>query len=468
MARSFVVGRPIPISRYAARGASWLCALTALASFSCQEGTDAIPDFPATTPHEKYEYAFRQIGLQNTALGYRWIAASYSALEQALPIEPPYRETGYFDPNSAESLGFLVQMRRGQRLLVELEVAGQVFIDLFRVREDSLAPYQPVQAAEAGETDLDFFVRRSGSYVLRLQPEMLAGGRYEITVTNASSLTFPVSGHGMDAIRSGFGDSRDGGRREHHGVDIFASRGTPVVAGAQGTVRSTRGSRLGGKVVWLRTDPQGNLYYAHLDSVAVRRGMRVQAGDTLGFVGNTGNARTTPPHLHFGVYSGGPIDPAPYLFSPPSDPPRLLADVELVGKEVRASLGAVVRTAASRRSEALVETAKHTPMRVLGGAGDYYRVLLPDSVMGFIPASSVEPFATPVASEVLATGGVLLDRPTESGEVMDSVGPGKEIPVLGHFGSYALVRTETGRLGWLLKSGLGSTAVVADGGGSQP
>lgn len=58
----------------------------------------------------------------------------------------------------------------------------------------------------------------------------------------------------------------------------------------------------GGKVVWMRDEARGmSLYYAHLDSQHVAAGAYVRPGDTLGFVGKTGNARTTPPHLHFGI-----------------------------------------------------------------------------------------------------------------------------------------------------------------------
>jgi len=74
---------------------------------------------------------------------------------------------------------------------------------------------------------------------------------------------------------------------------------------------------LGGKQVWQRTGLFGNsIYYAHLDSIAIESGAKVKAGDTLGFVGNTGNAKFTPPHLHFGIYKGyqGAVDPLPFVY----------------------------------------------------------------------------------------------------------------------------------------------------------
>lgn len=117
---------------------------------------------------------------------------------------------------------------------------------------------------------------------------------------------------------------RSGGRL-HKGNDIFAERGTPVLAVADGVVRRVNrvdrwepgsGSGLGGKTVSITTDERTYWYYAHLDSVAdgVEVGAAVEAGEQLGTVGTTGNARSTPPHLHIGRYvDGGPQNPYPVI-----------------------------------------------------------------------------------------------------------------------------------------------------------
>jgi murein DD-endopeptidase MepM/ murein hydrolase activator NlpD len=99
-------------------------------------------------------------------------------------------------------------------------------------------------------------------------------------------------------------------------VDIFAPRDTPVLAAAPGIVSSVATTRRGGHVVWIWDGARRQShYYAHLARQAVGPGERVQAGDVIGYVGNTGNARTTPPHLHFGIYAAGdgPIDPLPFV-----------------------------------------------------------------------------------------------------------------------------------------------------------
>ena len=109
----------------------------------------------------------------------------------------------------------------------------------------------------------------------------------------------------------------------HHGEDIFAPLGAPVLAVNDGTVFSVGWNTLGGNRLWLR-DEQGNeFYYAHLSAFSplAVNGARVQAGDVLGFVGNTGDAAGTPYHLHFEIHPAallalgydGVVNPAPYL-----------------------------------------------------------------------------------------------------------------------------------------------------------
>ena len=113
----------------------------------------------------------------------------------------------------------------------------------------------------------------------------------------------------------------------------------------------------GGRVVWVRDDRrQQRLYYAHLDRQLVEPGRRVRVGDTLGLVGNTGNARTTPPHLHFGVYARGrdargPQDPLPYLARPRARMPAWPGDPERLGSWARVSaLTAPLRTGPAEAS----------------------------------------------------------------------------------------------------------------------
>ncbi len=132
------------------------------------------------------------------------------------------------------------------------------------------------------------------------------------------SLVFPVSGKRAN-VGSFWGDVRDGGKRKHRGIDIFARKGTPVVAISDGIIVSMGNGGRGGKTIWMQSINQPwTVYYAHLDQHKVKRGQIVKKGQVIGTVGKTGNARTTPPHLHFGIYTFlGAINPLPYIKNSP-------------------------------------------------------------------------------------------------------------------------------------------------------
>ncbi len=117
---------------------------------------------------------------------------------------------------------------------------------------------------------------------------------------------------GPRAFSNDWGQPRSGGRR-HQGNDILSPRGTPVVASVSGTVRG-HNSSLGGISYYLKGD-DGNTYFGtHLDSLSGASG-RVAQGAVLGTVGDSGNARGGPTHLHFEIHPGGgaPVNPYPTL-----------------------------------------------------------------------------------------------------------------------------------------------------------
>jgi murein DD-endopeptidase MepM/ murein hydrolase activator NlpD len=279
------------------------------------------------TPQERYAEARERAGLGDAELARSWGRAAREALRAPVEAVLPKEEVGRFGPEEPMALGYRMELRRGQRVRIRLDVDSpgsedelRVFLEVFRVRGSDEEPQLlKVAWAEPEERTLEYEARATATHVLRVQPELLAGGSYRLLVGIEPSLAFPVEGVDAAAIRSFFGASRDGGRREHHGVDIFAPRGTPVLAASEGVVRRVGTNRLGGNVVWIRDEERGiSQYYAHLDTQLVVGGIRVSPGDTLGLVGNTGNARTTPPHLHFGLYvrGEGPVDPFPFLHDP--------------------------------------------------------------------------------------------------------------------------------------------------------
>lgn len=103
----------------------------------------------------------------------------------------------------------------------------------------------------------------------------------------------------------------------HQGADIFASYGTPVAAVQDGTVSGVSTTLIGGNNIHLTTSRGDYFYYAHLSRFAtgLAQGQHVVAGQTIGYVGDTGDAKGTPPHLHFEIHPGGgpAVDPTPYL-----------------------------------------------------------------------------------------------------------------------------------------------------------
>jgi peptidoglycan LD-endopeptidase LytH len=154
-------------------------------------------------------------------------------------------------------------------------------------------------------------IRSSGS--LQLAAAMLS------YPAEPAQMAVPVEGVRLMDLRSTWNAPRSGGRK-HRGADIFAPRGTPVLSATDGVVWKVGEDSLGGRVVTVLGEGRNLYYYAHLDTWAesLSRGDRVRRGQQLGTVGNTGNARRTPPHLHFGIYRVGlfavrAIDPVPYL-----------------------------------------------------------------------------------------------------------------------------------------------------------
>jgi murein DD-endopeptidase MepM/ murein hydrolase activator NlpD len=163
------------------------------------------------------------------------------------------------------------------------------------------------------------------------RPVVLAGaaigksavsGAEAVNYILARGMAIPVAGMTMARLADTFDEGRSSGR-VHRALDILAPRGTPVVAADSGRVLRMSLNSLGGNTIYA-TDPLGRVvyYYAHLDAyrVGLAQGATIARGDTLGFVGTTGNAPKDTPHLHFQVmrmppdgkyWDGEPINPYP-------------------------------------------------------------------------------------------------------------------------------------------------------------
>jgi peptidoglycan LD-endopeptidase LytH len=140
------------------------------------------------------------------------------------------------------------------------------------------------------------------------------------------NLAMPVQGYDARKLRDNFDETR-GGVRRHEALDIMAPRGTPVVAVDDGVIAKLFRSAAGGITIYqFDAGEQYAYYYAHLDRYrdGLREGLPVKRGDVIGYVGTTGNAPESAPHLHFTIFELGPakkwwrgkaVNPYPYLAS---------------------------------------------------------------------------------------------------------------------------------------------------------
>lgn len=326
----------------------------------------------------------------------------------------------------------------------------RVFMDLFVLEESQ---WQPVAFADSTLT-LTYEFRDDQNCLLRIQPELLADVYYSVIISATPVLINPVSGANNRSIRSFYGDTRDGGRRSHEGLDIFAPRGTPVVAPTSGVIYNVGTNRLGGKVVWMRDSHRGHAYYfAHLDSQLVSPGKRVQQGDTLGLVGNTGNARTTPPHLHFGIYQRGSKNPIHYIRQMEQLVERAPLDTGFQAQ--------VFRVGASRLNMRSGPAVTHQVLRVLeqdhyvevvGRSGEWYRVKLPDDAQGYV-ARRLLVLAEEGRRVVVAGPSFLLSEARESSVPVGRLEDSTEVEHLASYENFTFVKTAEGQAGWLKQAG---------------
>ncbi|MDQ7947207.1 MAG: M23 family metallopeptidase [Pedobacter sp.] len=301
------------------------CLSVTLLLWSCKSGPFNL--IKPATPHEQYERKLINAGLDRSAMGAAWLATAQQSLQKALLITVPYQEKGYFAAEKIDAATFRFKLVRGEKLKIALNKKPsdgfKIYIDLWSYQQGQ--PLKFVATADTLLNQMEVPIAETGDYLLRLQPELLGSGSYELMISKGPSLAAPLKTMKRSQIQSFYGDGRDENARKHEGVDIFAPFRTPVIAAAPGVVTGVNMNNLGGKVVWLRPDQQNfTLYYAHLDEQLVQQGQTVAIGDTLGLMGNTGNAKTTPPHLHFGIYTNnGAIDPFPFINPSQQEVPKI-------------------------------------------------------------------------------------------------------------------------------------------------
>ncbi len=362
----------------------WYFPIFILITFiGCEQVQKAADVVIQPTAREVYERNFKK----DDSLLLLWKNAFEFSKKDILQITLPYSESGIFSAENFNVYSYNLQLKEGERLVVEVEKqpnSASVFIDLFQQRSDSLKTFQLVKSSEPEKSSLAFEIDKSEIYKIVIQPEMNRNIPFILRIYTEPMYYFPVSGANNKNVQSFWADPRDAGSRSHEGVDIFADKGTPVVAVSDGRIASTGERGLGGKQVWLMDGLFGKrVYYAHLDSIAVTKGKRVKTGDTLGFVGNTGNAKTTPPHLHFGIYRNrGAVNPFPYI---------KLTDIQKVKDTSKMVKGTISKNRTDLRKasvfEELAALKKNDTVLVLGKNQNWFHIQTRDSLKGFVNQS---------------------------------------------------------------------------------
>ncbi|HKZ68314.1 MAG TPA: M23 family metallopeptidase [Chitinophagaceae bacterium] len=366
----------------------------AMLCLSCSSSVNKI--FGKKTPHEAYSDK-----VEDSPEGQKWLAVSKKALTIPQTIQLPYRQVGYFHADKPRALALHFAARQGERVNFDLVKKNGadfvIYADLFKQNGTDVSH---LLAADTAGSRFGFDMEETGNYILRLQPELYRTGEYSLSASVAPSLGFPVAGN---KARTGsfWGDARDAGQRRHEGIDIFAPKLTPAIAATDGRVSRVSEGGIGGKTIWLKAAGRDiHLYYAHLDKQLVQEGQNVKKGDTLGLVGNTGNAKYTPPHLHFGIYTfGGAIDPFPFVNKTIKTAPAFTA------KDLTGPLQ-FKRTWKAKVGRPVNDTSLLVPLAVTAGG---YIAEFPDGSIIQTPFTSVKTVRTEKQQAVLAT-----DKPLKS------------------------------------------------------
>lgn len=307
-----------------------------------------------------------------------WETEKEKSLENdSVFINMPYRESGKFFPRSFSVYSYLIELHRGDLISIKIKqdsTSSLTFIDVYAMENST---YKNIKSSEFGEQALQFEVEEDNFYKVVIQPEIEAGSFFNIEIKRSPVYLFPVVGGKNRDAQSFWGAQRDGGKRSHEGIDIFAKRGTPVIATVDGRIASIGEKGLGGKQVWLRDTKRGlSLYYAHLDSIVPIKNYQVKAGDILGFVGNTGNARTTAPHLHFGIYRRyeGAINP--YYFIKQNEY-KIPVESSFLPENQLAIVNNIANLRNSNsmiKSEIIQKLSAGDTIHILGKTGDWYHI----------------------------------------------------------------------------------------------
>ena len=356
--------------------------LLALILVGCEQVQKVSDVITNPSAREVFERNLKEVDSLFKIYEARYTKTKNNNLELDLPAVISSKSDSVYGP----ILAYNIKLKRGERLKIQSSILAdslQLVMDVYAVKQDFTVIEKALVSNRPGQNYLEMGITEYGTYKIVIFPYKKPASYFDIRVYTEPTFDFPVSGKGNSAIQSFWGAPRAGGKRTHKGIDIFAKRGTPVIAVTNGFISNTGNRGLGGKQVWLRDGVFGqSLYYAHLDSILVKRGTRVNLGDTLGLVGNTGNARTTSPHLHFGIYtSSGAINPLPFVKK---------REILEFTKEAIFSRGRTklqtnqLRLGPSVRKSKILSLNKNMNVEAKAKVNDWYHIKLADSIEGFM------------------------------------------------------------------------------------
>lgn len=416
--------------------------------------------FGKRSPHEQYEDKIKNAGLQETALGKLWLAAAEQSLASPLSIGLPYSEAGYFAAEQPRAAGLLFHCKQGEKLHINLSknpsTGFAVYLDLWQPAAAADVKSKFLLSADTAGATITYEAEKDGNYILRLQPELLKSGEYTLSISTGPSLAFPIAPNAKSSIGSFWGAGRDKGVRRHEGIDIFAPRGTALVAAADGVITSVTENTLGGKVIFLRPeDKDYTLYYAHLDQQLAQPGQTVKTGDTIGLVGNTGNARTTTPHLHFGIYTNsGAIDPLPFINRITKMPEKVRAPASNIGNLVRSNKTTKLSTGPSVKAPEALTLEINTLLKADAATAGWYKVSLPGGEKGFVTSSAVSPISLAVKKGNLKSAQPLLDEPNSYAPKKNMLPAGEPVSVLAKYKAFYYIQSANKEEGWIPEKAL--------------
>jgi murein DD-endopeptidase MepM/ murein hydrolase activator NlpD len=361
--------------------------------------------FPVT-PLEHYEKELYQAKLEKTLAGQTWFRAGEAVLNDSVFSIAPYQER-FFLGDSIPAQAIRMKIPEGRKLVItpgreSSDSTTKLFVELYRIKANGKP--QRLDYLTDNSFSITYNNEDQDTLLLLLQTGLNQELTVSLSLTTLPSLAFPVASHSMSDVISFWGADRDGGIRAHEGIDIRAKRGTPVIAAENGFVTQTGTNNLGGKIVFLTSmGSPYSLYYAHLDSQLVSVGARVLKGDTLGLVGNTGNAITTTPHLHLGIYSrgSGAVNPLPFINDKKEKIPGLPEKSRWLGETVRMKKKAnLFLSAQFQESELITALPAGSVVQVVGEMAKGFRIKLENGTVGYIPTVPLESYPKQVSGIV--------------------------------------------------------------------